>query len=89
MRVIKSGREKEWVVACPYCGADLVYKHDDICVVNKSMAEMRKIKDANRFFDAPVIQVHAVVCPECCRHVQVPEKATNRKPFLVDGGDWD
>ena len=92
MRVIKSGREKEWFVTCPECGSDLVYKSEDIRMLEKRGRELfRKAFGAAscQHFEPPMQTVTAVRCPECDEAVEVPERAKGRRAFAVDGGEWD
>lgn len=92
MRVIKSGRDKEWVVTCGGCGADLVYTGADIVVEEVARAFDGRAADVLstpcRYIQPPKHKVCAVICPECGERVPVPEKATNRLPFAMDGGEW-
>lgn len=90
MRVIKSGREKEWTVTCPRCAADLVYKSEDVVRKMVEVPRFRSFIHSEVEGSHPTEQVinSVVVCPECGEHVKVPDRAQNRKLFLVDGGDW-
>ena len=80
MRIIKSGREKEWQITCPSCGTELAYKTEDISLKEKRCGEYRC---------AFAHQVKTVVCcAECGRDVDVPGFASQLRE-VVKEDEWD
>lgn len=95
MRVIKSGSDKEWLVTCRDCGADLMYTGRDVHTEDAA-AHFRKLKEVPqpvkyRAPEFPLVgSVTAfVVCPECGCQVKVPLQAGCRTPYVHCGGDWE
>lgn len=88
MRVIRSGRDKEWLVTCPSCGSDLVYKGEDVTMVDRREVKADETMDERRYFVRADDEVPAVKCPECGRWAVVPGRAAQRRPFITEGDDW-